>query len=405
MIGADKAFKLVLSNTPLGPTENISISECPGRVLAKDILAERNDPPFPRVLKDGIAINFSQFTASHSFPIESLTRAGQTQATLQNNKKCIEVMTGCPLPLGADTVVMYEDTIDEDGVIKISKELALSRGDNVAPESSNHKVGELILKSGATIQSAQLGIIASQGESNVLVYRSPRITVITSGDEIVDLGDLLAPHQIRASNRYTAISELQGHGFHHITHVHIPDNKRQTELALKAALDSSDALILSGGVSKGKFDFIPETLNKLGVQKIFHKVKQRPGKPFWFGTTEQTIVFALPGNPISTLACLRRYAIPSLKKFSGIKLANNQRVKLSQNIDKIEKKTDFIPVSIEHRDDGSSWATPWGFNTSGHYSSLAASHGIIIIPEESIKVNKGDLLEFLPWGHQGVICS
>ncbi len=402
MISADKALELVLLNSLQGDNEKISITVGSSRILAEDILAERNDPPFDRVLKDGIAIQFEHLQYSRSFPVEGITRAGSPQDTLKDQKSCFEVMTGCPLPKGADTVVMYEDLEIKDGIAHIA-EHSLCAGDNVEKEGSNHIKEDTLLKVGTLLQSPQIGIIASQGMAQVEVIKKPKISVITSGDEIVDLGDTLAPHQIRASNRYTMLSELKGHGLSNIGHVHIPDDREKTEHELKLALEKNDVVILSGGVSKGKFDFIPTTLDKLGVTKVFHKVKQKPGKPFWFGTKGKTLIFALPGNPISTLACLRRYVIPSLNKLQG-KEISPKMAKLENQVMSDIGRTDFVPAKLSFNSDATITATPQLFNTSGHYSSLDGSNGLIVLPEGKAQFEQGELVEFLLWGSTGGIC-
>lgn len=286
--------------------EEVSLEAVNGRVLQEDILADRPFPPFDRATKDGVALRYQAFKAGvRQFLIKGIQAAGQAQKELKEAEGCLEVMTGAVVPAGADTVVPYEET-------DIKKETAfvntsqLRQGQNIHFTASDAMEGEVLLRAPARLRAQHVNTLATVGKSFVQVARLPRVAVISTGNELVEGEETPELHQIRKSNVYALKSLLKEEGIAG-DHYHLQDNPEAIGNKLKELLETYDVLLISGGVSKGKYDYVPESLHALGVEKVFHGIKQRPGKPFWFGTKEDKRVFAFPGNPVSTFVCYLLY--------------------------------------------------------------------------------------------------
>lgn len=402
MISVKEAESQILSHTIQAPMINLSIKDLKCEVLQRPLYADRNYPPFHRVAMDGIAITCSDWNDGHrEFQVQGVQRAGVPALKLEAPNSCIEVMTGAVLPKGCDAVIRYEDTVIKDGVATVVSELDLLPMNNVHQEGSDYQKGELLVKSGSTLESPHWSIAASVGEASVLVSRRPKIAVISTGDELVEVDQQPEAYQIRRSNAYSLLSSLKKSGFNEVSMNHIKDEPSEVRSVLKNALDTSDVLILSGGVSMGKFDFIPRTLEEIGVAPVFHKVKQRPGKPLWFGVTEtKQRIFALPGNPVSALVCLHRYVLPSLNKALGA-TENPERCMahavLEEDVQFKKSLTYFLPVSIRNGSDGRTYAQPVRSNGSGDFASLADSHGFIELDEGEDLFSAGQAYPVYYW--------
>jgi molybdopterin molybdotransferase len=269
MISNSKADDLILNSTSISEEEIINIESSIGRTLFKEIKSIRNQPPFHRVMMDGIALDSK--VKSCEYRIENIQAAGSSQLTLKNNNNCIEVMTGAPLPIGCDCVIPYENI----NISKESNSASINIEDiielnNIHLEATDYKAGDILLTKGTVITSPIVAIIASQGTREVSVFKHPKIAVISTGDELVELNSTVLPHQIYMSNSYAIITELEKFGIETLTRIHIIDDKDSTQKKIKELLSQNDILIITGGVSMGKFDYIPEVLSKLGVEQVFH---------------------------------------------------------------------------------------------------------------------------------------
>src|SRR5262245_46624080 len=264
---------------------------------------------------DGIAFAVAAYEQGRrAFRIAGTQAAGAPPLALDNSEQCIEVMTGAMLPAGCDCVVPVEQISVADGVAQLAPEAAPQLRSNIHERGTDSRRGEELLQPGMQLGPAEVAVIAANGQTHAAVSRAPRIAVISTGDELVEPGKPLAAWQIHRSNVYAIMAALQRRGFTQLTLDHLPDDPAILRERLGAHLQTHDALILSGGVSMGRFDYIPQVLAELGVRVVFHKVAQRPGKPLWFGVgpTGQT-VYALPGNPVSTLVCFGRYVLAGLE--------------------------------------------------------------------------------------------
>lgn len=393
MITYTEALEKVLGHQLGLGSEYVPLLESTGRFLDEPVYADRDFPPFNRATKDGIAINFKVIENKvKDVPVEGMASAGMEQQTLHNLYGCMEVMTGAMVPKNADTVVMYEHISIVDGVATINKEV--TKGQNIHYKGSDQSKGVKILSSGIRINPAEIGVMASVGKSEVLVKKLPKVCAISTGNELVDVHIKPEPHQIRKSNGITILSALSDLGIQGSS-LHLPDDKERIEKGLEKALKENDVLLLSGGVSKGKFDFIPEVMEALGVEKIFYRVAQRPGKPFWFGMQQElkTVVFSFPGNPVSTFANYHVYFLPWLYSSYDIPL-EKKWAKLSVELSIAPPLTRFIQVKKEWRD-GCLWADPVVENGSGDLTSLSRSDGLICLEPKTHNYQVGELVPFV----------
>lgn len=393
MITFKEAFQKVLDHPLDLGVDAVSLMGSLNRVLAEDIYADRDFPPFDRATKDGIAIQFSDFVNNgQSFVVEGVAAAGEVQQVLKDKSNCLEVMTGAVVPENCDTVVMYEHITIVDGKVTINEKV--KKGQNIHYQGSDEKAGALLLSKGKKITPAEIGVMATVGKATVKVMGNPKICTIATGNELVEVKDIPKPHQIRKSNMLTIEAALLNSKIE-ASSLHLLDEKEIIKKELKKALTENDVLLLSGGVSKGKFDFIPEVMESLGVQKVFHRVLQRPGKPFWFGIHPKlkTVIFSFPGNPVSTFANYHLYFLPWLQTSWGLPLENSY-IKLSAAIKITQPLTRFIQVSTEVKD-GIFWATPVVENGSGDLTSLAKADGFINLEPRDEIYGVGEVVPFI----------
>jgi molybdopterin molybdotransferase len=255
-----------------------------------------------------------------------------------------------------------------------------------------------MLTSGTRLGSAEVAVVASAGLSSVQTGRLPRICVVSTGDELVEPGQRIADHQVRRSNAYAVCAALREHGFVDVDDDHLHDDEAQMRARLGAHLASHDVLVLSGGVSKGKFDFVPSALEFLGVEEIFHQVAQRPGRPMWFGRgPDGQLVFGLPGNPVSTLICLVRYVLPALHAAMGGSTAPVRRIAMSREMRKGRATTYFMPVTLESREGAPTLASPRPPSGSGDFLALAGTDGFVELPARPEGYPDGFVADFHRW--------
>lgn len=359
--------------------ETVSLPQASTRVLAQKIVADRDQPPFNRVAMDGIAIDFAAYAkGQRKFPIAWLQAAGDAPRALQDATTCIEIMTGAALPEGVTTVIRYEDLVREENAFVLPEGVA--DGKSIHARGKDIQSGKVLAEPGRRIGVAELGMLASCGHPTVTVVRKPRVSVIATGNELVAVAEQPADHQIRMSNVYQLAQLLEQAGAQ-AEIFHYPDDRQDLLVNLEQRLAQSDLVVLSGGVSKGKLDFVPGVLEELGVTKIFHGVAQRPGKPLWVGQREQTMVFGLPGNPVSSVNCLLHYVLPFINRQLGLAPARPTFAELTEEVAFKPDLTLFQLVSL-HSDPetGKLLASPTRNQGSGDATSLLRSDGFLEMP-------------------------
>ena len=374
---AEAEAAIAASLAPL-PVEACALEQATGRVLREAIDSDLDQPPFDRVAMDGIAIASSEFAAGRrSFRIAGVAAAGAPPPALVEPGTCIEVMTGAVLPAGADAVIPVEELEVRDGHAELSASARVATFSNVHRKGTDTRAGARVLAPGVRLRGPELAIAASAGRMSLLVSRQPRIGIVSTGDELVPPGVRPSAWQVRRSNAYAIAATLREHGYQALSDAHSGDDPAALRALLAAELASRDVLVLSGGVSAGRFDHVPATLTALGVRQVFHKVAQRPGKPLWFGThPDGQVVFALPGNPVSTLVCLVRYVLPALVRLSGGRPAPPLLASLLHAIEAHSALTAFIPVE-RPEDDRERRLRPRLTHGSGDFTALAGTVGFV----------------------------
>lgn len=388
MITVEQALELVLGATQDFGIEEIPFIQSQGRVLKEDIVADRDFPPFNRVSMDGIAIDIVAFqNGQRTFQIEGIQPAGAPQLTLNNPSNCFEVMTGAVLPKDTNAVIRYEDVEIKNGEATILID-TISELQNIHLQGRDRKKGDLLLTKNKIISPAEIGVFATVGKSYVKVAKQPKVMIISTGDELVDVEEKPLDHQIRRSNVYTLVSLLQNLKIEAATD-HIVDNKGALKTKIATYLNSYDVLLFSGAVSKGKFDFLPEVLDELGVKKLFHRVSQRPGKPFWMGTKANCRVFAFPGNPVSTYVNCLVYFYSWFYKSNGVKAFEETGI-LTEDVVFKPNLTYFLQVKLSDKY-GHFLVTPVKGNGSGDLASLVDADAFIRLPKtEETTFKQGD---------------
>ena len=393
MISSQQALKLILKNTEDFGIEEIPFLESVGRVLKEDILADRDFPPFDRVSMDGIAIVFDTFLAgSRTFEIENIQAAGSKQLELKNKTNCIEVMTGAVLPINTDVVIPYEQVTIANGkaVVEIDE---INQFQNIHSQGNDRKKTDILIKKNRIISPSEIGIFATVGKSTIKVAKQPKVLIISTGDELVAVNENPLPYQIRRSNVYSMLSLLEDLRINAKT-AHLTDDKPQLKEKISRYLEQYDVLLFSGAVSKGKYDFLPEVLDELGVRKLFHKVKQRPGKPFWFGKKGSKSVFAFPGNPVSTYVGCLKYFYPWYKKSVGIQYENQESAILSEDFFFKPELTYFLQVKTKN-EKGQLYATPVVGHGSGDLANLADADAFLEMPDTKSNFTKGEVFPLI----------
>lgn len=393
LIKVQEALEIVLNNTENFGIEEVDFLNSSGRVLKESIFADRDFPPFDRVSMDGIAISSEAFNnGQRAFKIEGIQAAGSPQLTLQDTSNCLEAMTGAVLPKNTDAVIQYELLIIENGKAKVNLE-AVKSFQNIHLKGTDKKQGDLLIKENTLISPAEIGIFATVGKTKVKVAKQPKVMVISTGNELVEVGENPADHQIRRSNVFTLTSLLEKLQVKAET-LHILDDKKVLLIKIESLLTNYDVLIFSGAVSKGKFDFIPEVLDELGVKKLFHEVKQRPGKPFWFGKKGEKTIFAFPGNPVSTFVNCVKYFFPWYYKSVGLNFENKHQAMLSEDFYFKPEMTYFLQVKL-NQIEGKLWATPISGKGSGDLANLVDADAFLELPDNRSNFTKGEVFPIL----------
>jgi len=411
MLTPAEAEKLILAQLAPFHREDCPLTQAHGRILRAELCADRDLPPFDRVTLDGYALRAGSLAAGVTkFRVEGVQAAGMRPFKLgPAADACIEIMTGAVLPTGADCIVPYEETTRDPATapaaaglhstITVSPAAAhFTAGQSLHLRGSDHPTGHVIVRAGTRLTGREIAVAAACGYANLTVSQSPKIAVIATGDELVEVGARVAPHQIRRSNDHALSAALAAAGYPHTSRFHLRDVRQEIEHLLWHIIAEFDVVLVTGGVSKGKFDYLPAELDRQGVKKIFQGVAQRPGKPFWFGRSQrQTPVFALPGNPVSSYICLHRYVLPALAHASGLPPTAPRPVALATPVSWKSKLSYLLPVKLSSGPRAELLATPDPFNTSGDFAGLVGTDGFVELPPGPADFPAGTLAPFYPW--------
>ena len=400
MLTPTEAEQQILRHIVSLPAEECGLTVAPGRVLRQALVADRDLPPFDRVTMDGYALRHAAVAAgTRVFRVAGVQAAGMRPFVLgPENDACIEIMTGAVLPAGADCVVPYEETTRDGTAVTLTAGPALRPGNAIHRQGSDHRAGTLIVRPGTRLTGREIAVAAACGAARLLVAKQPKLAVVATGDELVEVEAAVAPHEVRRSNDHALRAALIAAGYPLVERFHLHDMRHEIEHQLWHILAEFDAVLLTGGVSKGKFDYLPAELEKLGVTKIFQGVAQRPGKPFWFGLTKEgKPVFALPGNPVSAYTCLHRYVLPALAQASGLPPAPERLVALAAPVTFKPPLAYLLPVRLTSGPRAELLATPDPSNTSGDFAGLVGTDGFVELPEDQTEFPVGTVVRCFAW--------
>lgn len=396
-IDVSEADELIALAMTTRPATRLALENAGGLTLRETVRAERDQPPFNRATMDGIAIaSVALAEGRRNFRAAGIQAAGAPQSRLEAPDMCLEVMTGAVMPEGTDTVIPIERVNFKGDCFTLESDYTANAGQFVHLRASDHARGAVLLEPGTRIGSTEMAILTAAGLPEVAISEWPAVAVVSTGDELVDVGEAIADHQIRSSNDRAIETALRLRGCTNIRRSCLPDDPGELTSAIRKLHDSCEVLILSGGVSMGKYDYIPRIMEELGVRLVFHKILQRPGLPMWFGVSEKNIpVFALPGNPVSTLVCLTRYVIPALQRSLG-QSNNPVYMPLAEAVQFDPDLCWFLPVKLQYTATGPQ-AVPRPTNTSGDFVGLRGTDGFVELAREQTHFPTGHGCRFWAW--------
>ncbi|MGH7807534.1 MAG: molybdopterin molybdotransferase MoeA [Thermodesulfobacteriota bacterium] len=386
VISVEEAKQLIIENTKILEPSEILLTEARGHVLAEEIISPVNLPLFTNSAMDGYAVKSMDTRSAGetnlvAFKVKGIVRAGDFPDFILSNGQAAKIMTGAPLPKGADSVVMVEYTEEEDGIVRVGR--AVSSGENLRYEGEEIKKGETALESGTHLTSACIGFIAELGIKKIKIYKKPKVALVVTGEELVGTDEELKPGKIRDTNSITLRSALSQELAEFLFVGRARDDVSDLEEKLKKVILWCDVLLVTGGVSVGDYDYVKEIFKKLGVEGIFWRVSQRPGGPLFFGKRGNSIIFGLPGNPASSLVCFYEYVRPALRKMIGRRdlFLLELEALLSEEIKKSPGKTSFLRGYLEKKEDFY-YVKSTGTQGSHILKSFALSNCLIVVPKD-----------------------
>ncbi len=393
MIEPKEAQRLILANANLLSRVQVDLIESLGLTLAEEIISNEDIPPFDNSAMDGYAVKSSDVaSASKENPVklrvQSGLAAGQAAQDGIESASAIRIMTGAPIPNGADAVIKQEDT--DLGASEVLIFSSAKAGENIRRAGEDIATGEKVLGAGHPLRAAEIGILASLGRSKVKVFARPKVAILCTGDEIVPIDEPLKAGKIRNSNAYSLSAQVVAAGADLRGFSTVKDDLEATKAAISEGLSRADVLIITGGVSVGEYDFVKEAMESLGAQAIFWKVAQRPGMPLAFWLMGEKLVFGLPGNPVSTMVCFEEYVRPALLKMMGRESLFRPKVKaiLEEDFKKRLNRHFFVRVIVKE-EDGRYLARPTGPQGSGILKSMTLANGLATIPADVNLVKAG----------------
>ncbi|RJQ55166.1 MAG: molybdopterin molybdenumtransferase MoeA [Actinobacteria bacterium] len=394
MIGVEEALRTILDNIVVLPPQEVELLEAAGLVLAEDVVSPVDLPPFHNSAMDGFAVRAADLSgASEASPVslrvlEDLP-AGYVAKSKVEPGTAIRIMTGAPIPEGADSVVMVERTEQEGELVRVNA--PVNDGENVRYRGEELGEGEPALARGVTLGPAQIGLLAAIGRGTVKAIRRPVVGILSTGDEVVEVGEPLAPGKIRNSNSYSLAAQVIEAGAVPKRLGIARDTQEDVTRKLGDGLEC-DALITTGGVSVGDYDMVKAVLSSLG-RMVFWKVAMRPGKPLAFGVIQGTPVFGLPGNPTSSMVSFEQFVKPAIRKMSGhVSLGRVQIEAVLEEDIRVKPKLRYFLRAVVQRRDGTYFARLAGPQGSGMLKPIAGADGLLVVPEELTEVKAGERL-------------
>ncbi|RYE47834.1 MAG: molybdopterin molybdenumtransferase MoeA [Hyphomicrobiales bacterium] len=401
MMPVDEAIERIFRKLPKLGSEAVPLARAHRRVLTQPLVARHSQPPFDASAMDGYAVRAAEVVPGRPLKLAGTSQAGARFVGMMEHGQCVRIFTGAPLPIGADAVIMQEEATAKGN--QISFEKVPKSGQSVRKQGFDFKRGAELLPAGVALTPAMLNLAASANHPTLTVTRRPRIAVLATGDELVAPGTPLGPDQIIASNTYGLIPLLAPWAEEVIDLGIVADDKLKLEAALLSAFDQGvDMLVTTGGASVGERDYVQDVLRDLGVEVDFWKLRMRPGKPLMFGTRGKTLVFGLPGNPVSALVTATVILKPALRALTGHidpfwpRIGVPTLLGLPPN----GPRRHFMRATLSRNDIGFLQVEPIFETDSSHSTSLALADALIVVPEDSPGVPPGEIVDVIPlsWG-------
>lgn len=392
MISVQEALQNIEQNSSINQPEKRLLKNSLNYILAEDVFSPIDMPPFRQSAMDGYAVNFD--TDILQYRLAGEIPAGSSANFNLKKGEAVRIYTGSAVPDTANCVVQQEIVVIENDHIKFTSEVKLSM--NIRQKGEQIQQKAVALKKGDVLNPAAIGFLATLGLTEVLVYSKPKISILTTGSELINPGETLRHGQIFESNSIMISSLLHEKGFTDVTIERVKDDLEDTIKKIKEALEVCDLLLISGGISVGDYDFVKEALIQNNVNEHFHKIRQKPGKPILFGTKGKKMIFALPGNPASALTCLYIYVLPALNKVAGKQFAGLKKVvrKITSPYQKKKGMTHFLKAIADDHE-----VQIADFQSSAMLNTFAVCNAIIVIPEDIESIQKDDMTEVYLFGN------
>ncbi len=388
MVSIQEAIQII--EKAVAPTQHLevrNVTDAKGYVLSESVASPIHMPPFRQSAMDGYALNLHN---SKEYKLVGEVKAGDAHHPELNKGEAVRIFTGAAVPDTANAVVMQEKVTANEITIQIEGTIAVEA--NIRPLGEQVLKDAIALKKGTVLTPAAIGFLTSLGITQVQVYQKPTLTIVTTGNELIEAGNSLQYGQIYESNTAMLHAALQSTGYHEVTIAKVADDYQKTFELLKATIATNDVVIITGGISVGDYDFVGKALLEIGVDSLFYKVKQKPGKPLFFGKKEDTLVFALPGNPAAALTCFHIYVHRALQRLSGnigFSLTKTQE-RLASPFTKKGDRPQFLKAIY---DDGE--VSILDGQSSAMLQTFALSNALVFAATEVVEMKKGDLVEVI----------
>jgi molybdopterin molybdotransferase len=393
MLEVAAALEIVLGRAAPLPTEMIPLPQAAGRVLAEPVASDVDSPPYTKALMDGYAIRSANTGSGATLTVIEEVAAGRVPTRVVGTGEATRIMTGAPIPDGSDAIIPHEETEPAGKSIRLRR--AVKTGESILPRGREMKAGEVVIPSGTWLSPQAIGLLAAVGRTGVRVHRMPRLAILATGDELVEADQRPGPGQIRNSNG-PMLSALASRAGTTVEYLGIgPDERDGLRRFIARGLDLADVFVLAGGVSAGKFDLVPEVLKELGVTAHFHKIRLKPGKPLLFGSRESTLVFGLPGNPVSSFVGFELFVRPALRKLMGDAVPGPVfvPVPLAAPFAAKNDRPTYAPARLEMTDGFR--VRPGKWFGSADLRGLLTADALVSIPTGSVELAAGEMLPTL----------
>lgn len=404
MLTVSEALDLIVATVKPVAATTVELDQSLGLVLAVDIVSPADSPPFDKSMMDGYAVRSSDLSTGTSIlpVVDEVTAGRQAKNELQKGQ-AIRIMTGAPIPVGADAVVPIEQSeMGDSGSVRLTIDSEARSGLNIITRGSNMSAGESVLSNGTLVRPQEIALLGEMGIAKVSVHRKPKVAILATGDELVPIDQTPGPGQIRNSNAVMLAAQVTSAGAESVILGIARDERADLAEKIQLGLEC-DFLCLSGGVSAGMLDLVPSELASAGVKQVFHKVAMKPGKPIWFGRFAETeqpgcYVFGLPGNPVSSMVCFELFVRTALRRFAGIDPARPPLINasLTRVFEERGDREVWFPAKLEFSQ-GKTLVTPVNWKGSSDLRSTVEANASVRVPAEESRFPAGTQMDVVPW--------